>query len=126
MVQAESPQEASRKAMELSVANQRRAVAAMQVSIEKQRVAVSASQPGTGLHASSAGGTSADAASGPFFVLSWPALGTGCDPLSEIELTPMIQQAAQREGLDANLLRAVAHQESGFRTCAVSQKAPWD
>ena len=58
----------------------------------------------------------------PFFTLSWPALGVGCDPLPDIELTPLIQQAAQQEGLDANLLRAVAQQESGFRSCAVSQK----
>jgi soluble lytic murein transglycosylase-like protein len=42
--------------------------------------------------------------------------------LPEIELNPLIQQAAKQEGLDANLLRAVAQQESGFRSCAVSQK----
>ena len=57
-----------------------------------------------------------------FFTLSWPALGAGCDPLPEAELKPLIQQAAQKEGLDAGLLRAVAEQESGFRSCAVSPK----
>lgn len=115
---AETPQEAARKAMETSIARQRQAVAAMQVSIEKQRAAAAQtrSEPPGGGAAALAGG------SAPFFTLSWPALGVGCDPLPDIELTPLIQQAAQQEGLDANLLRAVAQQESGFRSCAVSQK----
>ena len=115
----ESPQEAARKAMEASIARQRRAVAAMQVSIEKQRAAaaIAVPRPDTGT-----GGTAAAVAPAPFFTLSWPALGVECDPLPEIELAPLIQQAAQHEGLDANLLRAVAQQESGFRSCAVSRK----
>ncbi len=57
-----------------------------------------------------------------FFTLSWPALGPACDPLPEEQLKPLIQQAALKEGLEADLLRAVAEQESGFRACAVSQK----
>ncbi|MGA2735982.1 MAG: lytic transglycosylase domain-containing protein [Bryobacteraceae bacterium] len=114
---AETPQETARKAMESSIARQRQAVAAMQVSVEKQRAALAAARP-------DGGGADAAAQAPPaaFFTLSWPALGAACDPLPEIELTPMIQHAAQREGLDANLLRAVAQQESGFRSCAVSQK----
>jgi len=116
----ESPQEAARKAMEASIARQRQAVATMQVSIEKQRAAIpAAAAPRTD---ASAGGAPATAAPAPFFTLSWPALGAACDPLPEIELAPLIQQAAQHEGLDANLLRAVARQESGFRPCAVSRK----
>ena len=109
---AQSPQEAARQAMEASIARQRQAVAAMQIPIERQRAAVAAA------HADTGGG----AAALPFFTLSWPALGVECDPLPEIELTPLIEQAAQHEGLDANLLRAVARQESGFRSCAVSPK----
>ncbi|HXM42074.1 MAG TPA: lytic transglycosylase domain-containing protein [Bryobacteraceae bacterium] len=116
---ADTPQDAARKAMDASVARQRQAVAAMQVSIEKQRTAVAAMAAG----AQPAGhGTDAEAAPIAFFTLSWPALGSACDPLPEIELTPLIQHAAQQEGLDANLLRAVAQQESGFRSCAVSPK----
>jgi len=113
----ESPQEAARKAMEASTAIQRQAVAVMQVSIEKQRAAVAAAR-------ADASGVAAvpEVAARPFFTLSWPALGVECEPLPEIELNPLIQQAAQREGLDANLLRAVAQRESGFRSCAVSQK----
>jgi soluble lytic murein transglycosylase-like protein len=114
---AETPQEAARKAVEASVARQRQAVAVMQVSIEKQRAAIVAVRSDTG-----GSGAAAEAAPAPFFTLSWPALGPTCDPLPDIELTPLIQHAAQQEGLDANLLRAVAQQESGFRSCAVSQK----
>jgi soluble lytic murein transglycosylase-like protein len=114
---AESPQEAVRKAMEASIALQRQAVAAMQIPIEKQRAAIAAARPDAG-----GGEASAPVAPAPFFTLSWPALGPECDPLSETELNPLIQQAAQHEGLDANLLRAVARQESGFRSCAVSPK----
>jgi len=115
---AESPQDAARKAMESSIAHQKQAVAAMQLSIEKQRAAIAIQRP-----AASAGATAAAAVPPePFFTLSWPALSAACDPLPEIELTPLVQQAAQHAGLDANLLRAVAQQESGFRSCAVSQK----
>jgi len=113
---AESPQEAVRKAMESSIARQRQAVAAMQIPIERQRAAVAASRSDKG------GGAAAELAPAPFFTLSWPALGAGCDPLPDVELNPLIQQAAQKEELDANLLRAVAQQESGFRSCAVSPK----
>jgi len=111
---AESPQEAARQAMEASIARQRQAVAAMQIPIERQRAAARADSGGSG--------AAGQAPPAPFFTLSWPALGADCDPLPDIELTPLIQQAAQHEGLDANLLRAVAQQESGFHSCAVSQK----
>jgi soluble lytic murein transglycosylase-like protein len=114
---AETPQDAARKAMEASVALQRRAVARMQISIVKQRAALAAARVEPAV-----GAMSAEAAPTGFFMLPWPALSASCDPLPEIELTPLIQRAAQQEGLDANLLRAVAQQESGFRSCAVSQK----
>ncbi|HTT62626.1 MAG TPA: lytic transglycosylase domain-containing protein [Bryobacteraceae bacterium] len=114
---AASSQEAARQAMESSVARQRQAVAAMQFSIERQRAAMETARPDA-----SASSPAAPAVPAPFFTLSWPAQGAGCDPLPEAELSPLIQTAAQREGLDANLLRAVARQESGFRSCAVSPK----
>lgn len=119
---AESPQDAARKATEASAARQRQAVAAMQLSIEKQRSVIAAAHTETaGGIAGQAVGT-AESSPPPFFTLSWPALGPACDPVPEIELTPLIQQTAQREGVDAGLLRAVARQESGFRPCAVSPK----
>jgi soluble lytic murein transglycosylase-like protein len=109
---AESPQEAAGKAMAASLARQAAAVATMQVSIAKQRAAVAMVSTVTHDPAE------ADA----FFTLSWPALGPACDPLPEEQLKPLIQQAALKEGLEADLLRAVAEQESGFRACAVSPK----
>jgi soluble lytic murein transglycosylase-like protein len=113
----QTPQEVARKAMEASIARQRQAVAAMQMSIEKQRAAMAAAPPEAG-----GGGAAESAAPAPFFTLSWPAVSAACDPLPEIELAPLIARAAQQEGVDANLLRAVARQESGFRSCAVSPK----
>ena len=109
---AESPQETAGKAMAGSLARQAAAVAAMRVSIARQRAAMvmlplQTRDPGE-----------ADA----FFTLPWPALGPACDPLPEEQLQPLIQQAALKEGLEADLLRAVAEQESGFRACAVSPK----
>lgn len=113
---AETPQEKARQAMQASVARQAQAVAAMQVSLATQRAAVASSAPPGTITAS------AERTPAPFFVLAWPALGAACDPLPEAEVAPLIQQAAQREGVDARLLRAVAEQESGLRPCAVSPK----
>ena len=110
---AESPQETAGKAMAASLARQAAAVTAMRISIARQRAAVTMAPPET------RGPGEADEA---FFTLSWPALGPACDPLPEEQLQPLIQQAAQKEGLEADLLRAVAEQESGFRACAVSPK----
>jgi soluble lytic murein transglycosylase-like protein len=113
---AESPQEAARKAMETSVARQAAAVAAMRLSIEKQRAALASAAPPA---------RTADRGAPPsvsFFTLSWPAIGVGCDPIPEAELSPLIQEAAKKEGLEEGLLRAVAEQESGLRACAVSGK----
>jgi soluble lytic murein transglycosylase-like protein len=107
---AESPPEAAGKAMAASLARQAVAVATMQISIARQRASVTMAPAET------------RAPGEVFFTLSWPALGPACDPLPEEQLQPLIQQAAQKEGLEADLLRAVAEQESGFRACAVSPK----
>jgi soluble lytic murein transglycosylase-like protein len=109
-VAAQSPQEAARQAQEASVARQRQAVATMRLSIARQPA-------GTG-----AAARPASTISGPDFVLSWPVLSSACDPMPEPDLAPLLSQAAQKEGVDASLLRAVAEQESGFRPCAVSAK----
>jgi soluble lytic murein transglycosylase-like protein len=111
---AESPEEAARKAIEPSVARQTAAVSAMQLSVARQRAALrTMAVPQT--HAAA----TADA---EFFTLSWPAISAGCDPMSEQELGPLIQEAARKEGLEESLLRAVAEQESGLRACAISPK----
>src|SRR5207249_3942333 len=45
-----------------------------------------------------------------------------CEPLSELEINPLIDDAARKEGLSRELLHAVMRQESAFRPCAVSAK----
>jgi soluble lytic murein transglycosylase-like protein len=56
--------------------------------------------------------------SGPAFEAEKPA----CDPLADAVSTPLIDGAAQQQGIDTKLLRAVIEQESGFRPCAISPK----
>ncbi|HXB69426.1 MAG TPA: lytic transglycosylase domain-containing protein [Candidatus Acidoferrales bacterium] len=45
-----------------------------------------------------------------------------CSPIAEVELTPLIDAAAQTHSVEPKLLRAVIERESGFRPCAVSPK----
>ncbi len=45
-----------------------------------------------------------------------------CDPIADVELTPLIDRAAQQHQLDTRLLRGVMEQESAFRPCAISTK----
>jgi soluble lytic murein transglycosylase-like protein len=48
--------------------------------------------------------------------------GADCDPVPQPELGRMIDEAAQKENVNPDLVREVARQESGFRPCAVSPK----
>jgi soluble lytic murein transglycosylase-like protein len=45
-----------------------------------------------------------------------------CDPIPLAELSKMIDESSQKQGIDKNLVREVARQESGFRPCAVSDR----
>jgi soluble lytic murein transglycosylase-like protein len=45
-----------------------------------------------------------------------------CDPLPAEQLDPLIQEAAQKNGVEAQLVRAVIDQESARRPCALSAK----
>ncbi|MDQ6678513.1 MAG: lytic transglycosylase domain-containing protein [Acidobacteriota bacterium] len=45
-----------------------------------------------------------------------------CDPLNPMEARGMVETAARNAGISADLLHAVATQESAFRPCAVSVK----
>ncbi len=114
---AQSAQDLARSAVEASAARQRAAVAAMQLSIAKQRAALAPGgrEPRPSGQPAGQNGT-------PFFTLSWPAFTADCAPLPDGELNPLIHEAAQQEGLEEGLLRAVAEEESGFRACAVSPK----
>jgi soluble lytic murein transglycosylase-like protein len=60
-----------------------------------------------------------------FFTTSFSPAGDGaadCDPLPAEQLDPLIQQAAQKTGVEAQLVRAVIDQESAGRPCALSAK----
>src|ERR1700752_1156213 len=45
-----------------------------------------------------------------------------CDPIADVQLTPMIRDAATREGVKEDLVRAVIQRESAFKPCAISPK----
>jgi soluble lytic murein transglycosylase-like protein len=45
-----------------------------------------------------------------------------CPPVADVELTLLIDRAAQQHQVDTKLLRGVIEQESGFRPCAISTK----
>lgn len=45
-----------------------------------------------------------------------------CPAMPAADIQPMIESAAKKEGVNAQLVRAVMEQESGFRPCAVSNK----
>jgi soluble lytic murein transglycosylase-like protein len=63
-----------------------------------------------------------------FFALSWPVLPVMpgnpeiCDPVAPEQLASLVEQAAQRESIQADLIHAVIKKESGGRACAVSLK----
>ena len=106
-----------REAMEQASAAQRQSVMRMQTSLEKQRQSLprQVQQP------------TVDS----FFLLPPPAAAEAtvyapspidCDPVPVSQIESLIAGAAQREGLQPDLLRGVMKQESGFRSCAVSPK----
>ena len=48
--------------------------------------------------------------------------GFDCDPISEVEVNPMIEAATKSNRLQTGLVRAVIRQESQFYPCAVSDR----
>lgn len=85
-------------------------------AMEKQRSAAQKQAESVGARLKPWGESITEA--GPAFDSEKPA----CDPLADIVTTPLIDGAAQEQGVDTKLLRAVIDQESGFRPCAVSSK----
>src|SRR5277367_2177851 len=84
-----------RAAMASSIAQQRTAA-------RKQALAVKTSNPA--------------AAEDPFFLVPFAkadAGGADCDPLPKAELNSLIESAAQKSGVDSELVRAVIEKESG-------------
>jgi soluble lytic murein transglycosylase-like protein len=64
----------------------------------------------------------APAAEGSFFVTSTAIGEAACDALPLLRQRALVDSAAQRNGLSADLLTAVIQQESAFRPCSVSAK----
>jgi soluble lytic murein transglycosylase-like protein len=103
-------EESIRAAMAPAVAQQRAAV-------QKQVAAVS--------HADSVGRTSSEASGNSFFTVPFvkrEANFADCDPLPDRELDPLIESAARKSGVDAQLVRAVIERESAGRPCALSAR----
>jgi soluble lytic murein transglycosylase-like protein len=104
---AQSPanfEESVRAAMAPAIAQQR-------VAVHKQAVTVSR--------------TSGPALPGSFFLVPFPNVESGaaeCDPLPKPELNALINSAAQKSGVDAEMVRAVIEKESGGRPCALSAR----
>lgn len=108
---AEDGTHAAAKAMEKSVARQREAVVAMAGSLEAQRRSVQ--------------GQLSRMPTRSFFqrpFVSLPSTPLPCPPLAASELEPLVDQAAEQENLDPELLLSVIRQESAARPCAVSSK----
>ena len=89
---ARSQADRVRTAMEASLAQQR-------ASVQKQAQALGTTLPWTP-----------------------PLTPIPCDPLPQPELSKMIDEVAEKQGVDKSLVLEVARQESGFRPCAVSAK----
>jgi soluble lytic murein transglycosylase-like protein len=88
---------------------------AMRAAAEKQRSAAAVQRQAGRKQAESAGARLPEWSG---VVAPEPA----CEPMEEAALAPLIERAAQSNGVDRELLRAVIAQESGFRPCAVSPK----
>ena len=93
----------------------RNSAAALQESLAKQRLSIEKQ-----LRAIS---------TASFFTLPPPAprdepapAAMGCEPLPEEQLKRIIEGAAKRQSIKADLLRGIIRQESGARPCAVSSK----
>jgi soluble lytic murein transglycosylase-like protein len=109
-LQAQSPEalQRMRDMMQRNVDRQRAAVTLMRDSIRRQQgsAGVPATRPAD--LTLTAGGFDAGA--------------IDCPPVPESDAGLLVQTASERAGIDADLLYAVAQQESDFRPCAVSAK----
>jgi soluble lytic murein transglycosylase-like protein len=83
----------------------------MHASIEKQRAAVRR-------QAQAAGATLMPWAPSPAFA----GVQADCDPIATDVVTPLIENAAKANDLEAPLVRSVIEQESAYRPCAVSRR----
>ena len=87
--------------------------AAMAPSIAQQRASI---QKQAAAARNTAGASS-------FFSTEIPTMATvlaDCDPLPPAQLNPIVNEAAQKQGVSADLILAVIDQESAARPCAIS------
>jgi soluble lytic murein transglycosylase-like protein len=84
--------------------------AAMENSLAQQRASIQK-------QAQTIGGISIPWADPPPVLVSF-----NCDPIPAPQLSRMIDEASQKQGVDKNLVREVARQESGFKPCAISNQ----
>jgi soluble lytic murein transglycosylase-like protein len=92
--------------------------AAMAPGVAQQRAAVQKQAAAVKLASSPASESS-------FFTVPFEKAEAGladCDPLPKGELNPLIESAAQKSGVDAQLVRAVIEKESAGRPCALSAR----
>jgi len=99
------------------------ATALAQTPVEQQRAAMARQREAAQKQAESVGARlkpwgDTITEPGPAFESEEPA----CDPLADAVAAPLIDGAAQQEGIDSKLLRAVIDRESAFRPCATSPK----
>jgi len=106
---------------------------AMQSSIEKQKASVRrqtmGAVPQASLPAASSWFTVPWVADSPAVSSITPpdaapiqAASASCDPIPTNDVSPLIRDAATREGIKEDLVRAVIQRESAFKPCAVSPK----
>ena len=95
--------------------------AAMSASLEKQKVSVR-QQVKSQVQAAHLIADQESDSNGFFARAPFAMPSMGCDPMPKPQLFEMIDQAAERQGVDPALIREVARQESAFRPCAVSSK----
>jgi hypothetical protein len=86
----------------------------MQVSVDKQRASI---------HLQVGEGGEADS----FFTTPWSTpreipLPLTCDPMPEVDIVPLVKDAAAAQDLSAILIRSVIRRESASLWCAVSEK----
>jgi soluble lytic murein transglycosylase-like protein len=112
--------EPARPGIQEAVAAQRRSVLAMAAALARQRASVARMRSSLAAH-----GETARSARPPLALVtpSPPeSFSPGCQALSEAQLSALAEAAGAREGLAADLLKAVIERESASYPCAVSKK----
>jgi hypothetical protein len=96
---------------------------AMEASLAKQRAALEAQRASVRAQA----GAAKEVPAASFFTVPWPfpaalRMPPACDPVPPADMDPLVAQAATREGIKAELIKAVIQKESAWVPCAVSPK----